>query len=83
MLNGISKICEGVIVDDLNNNSGDLFGNTVKDTTRQLKPPTANTAETYVASQTYGLGDIVSFWRKPAANPPVPPELLRRRDGKS
>ncbi len=65
MLNGISKISEGVIVDDLNDGLGNLQG---------LNPGATQNVHsayqgTFVAGQTYNIGDIVSYPAQATAPP--------------
>ena len=63
MLSGISKACEGLIIDDLNDSCGNLQGLNAGATQYVHSAYRGQ----YVANQTYRQGDVVSL------SPPTPP----------
>jgi hypothetical protein len=70
MVNGIAKICEGVIMDDLNDQLGNLYGNNAGS---GQNVHTGVYQGLYSATVSYNQGDIVSQPGNPGATPPLPP----------
>ena len=72
MIDGICQACQGVIVDDLNDNAGNLKGNIASSSgTNQgvhgvYRGP-------YQLNQAYSVGDIVSYVTPKSPPTPVPP----------